>query len=353
MMANNAPTPTHQQQQPPPSNAPTPQQMPSMMMHPHNNTGGGYNPYGGFFPNMPPMMPPMNAVPASAYPPPHPPTGFLSPPRQPTIDTLADKDQKPEVHVITLHPRGLPRPFDTPFPERRLPVCDKCKKNYKSRDLCRTRDGHKTLPWTTTYVAVTVDPSLLEQDVDGKLSYRDVPCIAILMETPILCLGPSNGSMKSEPICKVCREKNYTREYCRGTCKHTTPPWSTTYVKLVADTRNEGESRNGYGGFMGRHTNHRGVKRRKKSVEEDEEDGKIKSGDGMGGGVESEGLGAYDASYEGEDGRDLLESDDLTVVHGSRTFLASVSSKSVIVRVSVLMRMLMLLGGLLSCLRSV
>jgi hypothetical protein len=115
-------------------------------------------------------------------------------------------------------------------------------------------------------------------------------------------------------------------------------------VKLVADTRGEGESMRGYGGYMG--NSRRGVKRRKKSVEDDEEDGKIKSGDIVGG-VESEGLGAYDASYEGEDQRDAEESDDLTVVHGSRTFLASVSSKSVIVRVSLLMLwMLMLLDGL-------
>lgn len=236
-------------------------------------------------------------------------------------NTNMEEKEKHELHVITLHPRGMPRPFDVPFPERRLPVCDRCKKNYKSRDLCRTRDGHKTLPWTTTYVAVTIDSSLME---DGKV--KDVPAIGLLMDTPLMCLGPADGTMKSEPICKVCREKNYTRDYCRNTCKHTTPPWSTTYVKIVPDTRSEGERLLGYGGS----SKSRGAKRRKKNnPEEDEEDGRVKS-DAM---IDHDGRCAFEASYEGED-KDILDSDDLTNVHTSRTFLAAVSSKSVILKVS-------------------
>ena len=196
-------------------------------------------------------------------------------------------------HICTVHPLGLPFPFDLPFPERRLPVCDKCKKNFKSRDLCRKRDGHKALPWQTTYVVVTLDDSallLLEEEMgsasggENNISKNDdnhsndaaasntisdssnilvknnddpntttttnpatsltglihhpSPPTAILLPSPpppnvILCTGPSDGSMSTEPICKLCREKNYTRDYCRNTCQHTYPPWSTTYVKLV------------------------------------------------------------------------------------------------------------------------
>jgi hypothetical protein len=110
---------------------------------------------------------------------------------------------------------------------------------------------------------------------------------------------------------------------------------------LVADTREEGERVLGYAGLMssqGRNGGRGGGgKRRKKSVEEDrEEDGKIKCGDGSGA-SEGDGLGAFEASYEGMKERDVEESDDLTVIHPSRTFLASVSSKSVIVRVSEFM----------------
>lgn len=196
-------------------------------------------------------------------------------------------------HICTVHPLGLPFPFDLPFPERRLPVCDKCKKNFKSRDLCRKRDGHKALPWQTTYVVVTLDDSallLLDEEMgspssgENNISKNDdnhsndaaasntisdssnilvknnddpntttttnpatsltglihhpSPPTAILLPSPpppnvILCTGPSDGSMSTEPICKLCREKNYTRDYCRNTCQHTYPPWSTTYVKLV------------------------------------------------------------------------------------------------------------------------
>ncbi|KAL3792112.1 hypothetical protein HJC23_013386 [Cyclotella cryptica] len=301
---------------------------PNMMMGGMPSMGApapqGYNPYQPFFPSMPGMMPSHGGYPpgfGSPLPPPHRPPSI--PGMMPDPPAANDKE-KPEVHVITLHPRGMPRPFDVPFPERRLPVCDRCQKNYKSRDLCRTRDGHKTLPWTTTYVAVTIDESLIVQDEQGKASYADLPAIGLLMDTPLMCLGPADGSMKAEPICKVCREKNYTRDYCRNTCKHTTPPWSTTYVKIVADTRNAEERMAGYGGGKGRPT-----KRRKKAAPgENEEDGKVKSDSSVG---DAENLSAYDASYEGEE-RDVLNSDDLGVIHQSRTFLAAVSSKSVIIR---------------------
>jgi hypothetical protein len=286
-----------------PPNIPS-QPLPSMMPNP-------YPPY--FFPSNP------------MYPPP-----FSSPAPTNNNNPSEKEKEKTELHVITLHPHGMPRPFDVPFPERRLPVCDKCKKNYKSRDLCRTRDGHKTLPWTTTYVAVTIDPGLIVKDEGGE-RIDDVPTIGLLMDTPLMCLGPADGSMVNEPICKVCREKNYTKEYCRTTCKHTTPPWNTTYVKIVPDTRELSERLLGYGNGQGCRRN----KRKKRcNPEEDGEDGKMKSGEGMMGTEERENLGAFEASYEGGK-EDVEKSDDLTVIHSSRTFLASVSSKSVIVRVSL------------------
>jgi len=318
-MSGNGPTPN----QNPASN---PQGMPGNMMMGGMPPGAppGYNPYQPFYA----MMPPHGAYPpAPGFGSPLPPhqralgmPGMMPDPSAPSPDK-----EKPEVHVITLHPRGMPRPFDVPFPERRLPVCDRCKKNYKSRDLCRTRDGHKTLPWTTTYVAVTIDQSLIVEDDNGKASYADLPAIGLLMDTPLMCLGPADGSMKAEPICKVCREKNYTRDYCRNTCKHTTPPWSTTYVKIVADTRNAEDRLAGYGAGKARP----GKRRKKTAPGESEEDGKVKSESPVGDG---ENLSAYDASYEGEE-QDVLNSDDLAVIHQSKTFLAAVSSKSVIVRV--------------------
>eukprot|EP00956_Cyclotella_meneghiniana_P043898 scaffold293325_cov132-Cyclotella_meneghiniana.AAC.1 len=307
-----------------------------MMMHmPPPHPGGGPPPHPGYFPGMMPGMP------MGMMPPAYPPGMFGSPMSSsmapPSVSTTAGGDisetatgkkgkESSEVHVITLHPRGMPRPFDIPFPMRRLPVCDKCKKNYKSRDLCRTRDNHKTLPWTTTYVVVTIDKSLLVEDTeDGRMFYNaDMPAIGVMMDTPIMCLGPSDGSMKSEPICKVCREKNYTKDYCRNTCNHTTPPWSTTYVKLVPDTRSESERALGYGSSKSKNNNR---KRKKSATDDDGEDGKIKNEIVE----EVDNMGAYEASYVGKES-DVLKSDDLAVIHQSRTFLAAVSSKSVIVR---------------------
>ncbi len=195
-----------------------------------------------------------------------------------------NRSKKYHPHTCTVHIPGLPHAVDIPFPERRLPVCDKCKKNFKSRDLCRKRDGHKALPWQTTYVVVTLDDSALEvtsndesnnnnsnnnninditgntvsssnnssiQKNDGTTTtintstlphimhhHPSSPPTAILLPSlPNICMGPSDGSMSSEPICKSCREKNYTRDYCRNTCQHTYPPWGTTYVKLVVKDR--------------------------------------------------------------------------------------------------------------------
>lgn len=210
-------------------------------------------------------------------------------------------DKNTSTHVCTVHPPGLPRAFDVPFPERRLPVCDRCKKNFKSRDLCRKRDGHKALPWQTTYIAVTITDSALEKAEDGTLTVADIPMIAELQETPLMCLGPSDGSMKMEPICKVCREKNYTRDYCRNTCKHTTPPWSTTYVKVVADKTPKDDNKYKY------------AKKRKKNQEENA-DGKPK------GDLENPGLEEPNLS------------DDLADIHKSKTFLAAISSKKMTVR---------------------
>jgi hypothetical protein len=215
-------------------------------------------------------------------------------------------EKKAKVHYCTIHPEGMPRSFEVPFTERRLPVCDRCKKNFKSRDLCRKRDGHRALPWQMTYVVVTLDSSIINEDENGNMTVRNVPMVCELQDIPLLCLGPADGSMKPEPICKVCREKNYTRDYCRNTCKHTTPPWSTTFVKLLADTKLKEDDR-----FM-----QYSVKKRKVR-QEDDVDGKPKRPEG---------------EVVAEKGHE--KSDDLSIVHKSRTLLCSVSSTKLVARVS-------------------
>ena len=82
----------------------------------------------------------------------------------PAVPAVPAQEKKGKIHFCTIHPEWMPLPFDVPFPERRLPVCDRCKKNFKSRDLCRKRDGHKALPWQMTYVVVSIDSSVLHED---------------------------------------------------------------------------------------------------------------------------------------------------------------------------------------------
>lgn len=238
------------------------------------------------------MMPPMGPGPMMMPPQPYGMPGMAPPP----------ENKKPVgKQVCTVHPQGMPRAFDVPFAERRLPVCDRCKKNFKSRELCRRRDGHKALPWQVTYVVVTLTDEVLEKAQDGALTYTDVGVVAELQDTPLMCLGPADGSMESEPICKVCREKNYTRDYCRKTCKHTTPPWSTTYVKLVVDKTPKDEAKFKYS------------KKRKKTQEEN----------------------AHGKPFaNGEEQLEPDQSDDLSQIHQSKTFLAVISSRKMVIRVS-------------------
>eukprot|EP00580_Thalassiosira_gravida_P002712 CAMPEP_0201620806 /NCGR_PEP_ID=MMETSP0492-20130828/45074_1 /ASSEMBLY_ACC=CAM_ASM_000837 /TAXON_ID=420259 /ORGANISM="Thalassiosira gravida, Strain GMp14c1" /LENGTH=399 /DNA_ID=CAMNT_0048090113 /DNA_START=231 /DNA_END=1427 /DNA_ORIENTATION=+ len=256
----------------------------------------GYQlPPGFAFPPHPQAMPPPG-VGGGAPMISHPPDSYAS-----HGNMVPSSEKNGSRHMCTVHPPGMPRAFDVPFPERRLPVCDRCKKNFKSRDLCRKRDGHKALPWQTTYIAVTITDGVLEKREDGEYIYIDVPVTAELQETPLMCLGPADGSMKLEPICKVCREKNYTRDYCRNTCKHTTPPWSTTYVKLVVDKTPKDEKS-------------KYPKKRKKNQEENA-DGRPKPDPNQ---------------PENDDGKDV--SDNLEIIHKSKTFLVAFSSKKMIVR---------------------
>lgn len=271
---------------------PSPQQTASAA----NNAGAAPAPPAGMMPPAVGVMPNMMMTDAAA-------AAYMS-----GVPAAANpvSEKKSKVHYCTIHPEGMPRAFDVPFVERRLPVCDRCKKNFKSRDLCRKRDGHKALPWQMTYVVVTMDSSVLLEDENGNVSLQNIPMICELQETPHMCLGPSDGSMKSEPICKVCREKNYTRDYCRNTCKHTTPPWSTTYVKLVADTKSRDDDR-----FM------QYSAKKRKARQEDGVNGKPKP--------QEDGDGAS---------ADDNISDDLSSVHNSKTFLCSVSSTKLTARVS-------------------
>ena len=135
---------------------------------------------------------------------------------------------------------GLKNDVEIPFPDRKLPVCKRCKKIYKTRELCRVRDKHTEVPWSTIYICVTVDESCFTRNEDGGMKLveegpmqfvaRSIPGppAAYCSKSDALC-----GGTKS-PICIACKDKNYTRHHCRVKNKHLELPWSTVYVILSA-----------------------------------------------------------------------------------------------------------------------
>ena len=239
-------------------------------------------------------------------------SGMMMPPYPPFMPQQQQQHQQQQNNTVrtykTVSPQqachvapgnGLPYAFDIPFPDKRLPVCIRCKKNFKSRDLCRTRDAHKALPWSTTYVVVTLTDDLFETNNEGKLMYRDISVVAELQELPEMCKGPSDGFMESEPICTVCRSKNYTRDYCRKTSKHTTPSWNAVYVKLVPKTGDNASS----------------GPRRSKKVKTEE-------------GVDGRPIPAQEGSEE----REEEKSNDLSDIYQSKTFMIKFSAYSMTVK---------------------
>jgi len=264
----------------------------------HPPPGPGF----GFPPQAQAMMPFFPGAASGGFPP------MMAPPQPfayaaPGMSAPVPPKKVGGTQVCTVFPPGMPRAFDVPYPERKLPVCVRCKKNYRSRELCRQRDQHKALPWQTTYVVVTLTDAVLVKSEDGTLTCADIPVVAEIQEMPELCRGPAGGFMQTEPICKVCKEKNYTRDYCRNTSRHTTPPYQAIYVKLVPKTA-EGDDQ-------------RPAKRKKRKPEENA-DGKPRP----------------DPDNPDDTKVDNSDSDDLTEIHKSKTFFAAVSAKKITVKVS-------------------
>ena len=222
--------------------------------------------------------------------------------------------------ICTIHPPGMPRAFDVPFPPRKLPVCVRCKKNYRSRELCRQRDEHRALPWQTTYIIVTLTEAVLEKREDGTQFIADIPVAAVLQDMPDMCRGPADGFMTKQPICKLCKDKNYTRDYCRTSSKHTTPPYQTVYIKLVPKSLADEDPL-----LMSM----RQLKKKKRKTEE-HCDGKPTPNLVIGKGDDVIVKEEEDADNDDEEED---KGDDLTQIHPSKTFFAEVSARKITVKV--------------------
>lgn len=125
-----------------------------------------------------------------------------------------------------------------------LPVCAKCKKNYKTRDHCRIKYGHTAVPWTNSYICITIDESCI--GMDGKYIVDDDAKLHAVVVSSSLVVPPppppNNTTKKTyvvqtcldtnAPVCYSCKQSNRTKAYCRKKFRHKDLPWNTLYVML-------------------------------------------------------------------------------------------------------------------------
>eukprot|EP00554_Chaetoceros_debilis_P014182 CAMPEP_0194118834 /NCGR_PEP_ID=MMETSP0150-20130528/37153_1 /TAXON_ID=122233 /ORGANISM="Chaetoceros debilis, Strain MM31A-1" /LENGTH=648 /DNA_ID=CAMNT_0038810357 /DNA_START=172 /DNA_END=2114 /DNA_ORIENTATION=- len=129
-------------------------------------------------------------------------------------------------NILTFTPRGFRQTLNVKFPDSRLAVCEKCKRNYKTRDSCRVRSGHTSEPWTTAFICVTVDDSC----TDANGNYVDKPMTVRMVQWQPYCV--KEDFEKKTPVCAACKKTNRTRSFCRVRHKHKQLPWCTVFVIL-------------------------------------------------------------------------------------------------------------------------
>jgi len=129
-------------------------------------------------------------------------------------------------NVLSFTPPGFKQKLNVKFPDCRLAVCEKCKKNYKTRDMCRVRNNHSEEPWSTAYICITLDESCT--DVNG--AYVDKPFTVRMVQWQPYCVKEPFDS--KTPVCAACKKTNRTRSFCRERHQHRQLPWCTVYVIL-------------------------------------------------------------------------------------------------------------------------
>lgn len=231
------------------------------------------------------------------------------------------RDQKGNVLTYTIP--GLKRSIDIPFPDRKLPVCKRCKKIYKTRELCRIRDGHTDIPWNTTYVCITLDESCFSRNASGDMRLKDEDSFQFNARSitgppmPYRTKAGTLGGTKA-PICMTCKDKNYTRHHCREKQQHQQLPWNTIYVMLSAAPTGYGN-----GGFPVEDDNRQiGSKRSSSSLSscDDRLPKKMKSEDSS----DTKSL-ASEANVDNEQDN---EDEDIHSVQTSRAFLLVVGKEN-------------------------
>lgn len=132
-------------------------------------------------------------------------------------------------NILSFTPPGLNQVLNVKFPDSRLAVCEKCKKNYKTRDMCRVRNSHTEEPWSTAFICITLDMTCTDSTT-GK--YVDKPFQVRMNPWQPFCVKQPFDA--KTPVCAGCKKTNRTRSFCRERHQHRQLPWCTVYVTLTA-----------------------------------------------------------------------------------------------------------------------
>lgn len=230
-------------------------------------------------------------------------------------------------NILTFTPPGFKQSLNIKFPDSRLAVCEKCKKNFKTRDMCRVRNTHTSPPWATAYICITVDDSCTDENgrfIDKPLTVRMVQWQPYCVKKPF---DPKT------PVCASCKRTNRTRSFCRERHKHRQLPWCTVYVLLSAMDQTDpstvvaGASKKvGGEGENGEETTADTAKSEdkveaspKEASEESAEESKPKASDET---------TATASAAGGSDNGSTEDCDNINEIAESRTFLAKVSCRS-------------------------
>jgi hypothetical protein len=219
-------------------------------------------------------------------------------------------------NILTFTPPGFSQMLSVKFPDSRLAVCEKCKKNFKTRDMCRVRNTHTSSPWTTAYICITIDDTCLDEN--GK--YIDKPMTVRMVQWQPFCVKKPFDP--KTPVCAACKRTNRTRSFCRERHKHRQLPWCTVYVLLSALDQTDpstvvaGASKKVDGEHGDEEGNESAFALAQKPAAEVDEAGTKPKADVTNGGSQTI---ASDVNDEGDDINDIAE---------SRTFLAKVSCRS-------------------------
>lgn len=138
--------------------------------------------------------------------------------------------KKKHDNLLRFTPPGFCYPIDIIFPPRTLPVCDRCKSSFKTRESCRERDCHISPPWSETNICISFDDTCSTDSSNNNEKLFAGPYTTVTCVTPPISFNLLGQLDESIPICGACKARNYTRHHCRNVKAHRQLPWSTVYV---------------------------------------------------------------------------------------------------------------------------